>query len=249
MRRTRSTSGKRSGVPGSHTLSVSASCACAISITPAPAAVADAPAVDPSRDRLDAGDRARLAVLEHAGEVVRARVRQAHCQRRLARRPRARLRVARRVADRIGRAAERARDGGTQPAGAAEAGGVREVFERQVGLVEQPAREVDALAHQHRARRGAQVLGEQPPEVPLADAEPVGQAVDARLGAEQPQRARHRRRRPLPRRRGGRGLGAAAAARAVAGFLGRGGRGEERHVLGLRACAPDRSGGSRSRSS
>jgi hypothetical protein len=132
-----------------------------------------APPVDAALDRLDARNRPRLAVREHAGEVVRARMRQMHRQRRLSRRSRARLRVPCGVADGVRRAAEGFGHRGAQPAGAAEAGGVREVLERQVGLIEQPAREVDALAHQYRARRRAQVLGEEPPEMALADAEPV----------------------------------------------------------------------------
>ena len=107
------------------------------------------------------------------------------------------------------------------------------------------------LGQQHAAglgdgdRRGAEVLAEQPPQLPLADAEPVGQGVDVavveRAGLDQDERAGDGVRRAAPGAEVRRGLRPAAQAGAKARLLRRRGGGIEGHVLALgRARRADR---------
>ena len=83
------------------------------------------------------------------------------------------------------------------------------------------------------------MLLEQPPQLPLADAEPFGQRIDARALAveravrDQGKAARDRVRRAAPRAEVGRRLRPAAQAGAEAGLLRRGGAGEEAAILEL----------------
>ena len=108
-------------------------------------------------------------------------------------------------------------------------GGERDLRDRQVRFVEQLLREVHAPGQRHLDRRRAEMLQEQPPQVPRGDAEPIGEGIDAvaieRAFADQPQAARHHARRAGPGRRARRRFGPAAQARPEAGGLrGRGGR-------------------------
>ena len=78
---------------------------------------------------------------------------------------------------------------------------------RQPRLVDELLGEQHAPRLRDRDRRGAEVLLEQPAELPLADAEPLGQRVDVAVAVEravcdQRQRPRHGVRRAAPRRRG-----------------------------------------------
>ena len=86
------------------------------------------------------------------------------------------------------------------------------------------------------------MLAEQPPQLPLADAEPLGQGLDVavveRAGLDQRQRARDGVRRAAPGAEFGRGFRPAAQAGPEAGLLRRR-RGEDRSVtfsrFGVRA--------------
>jgi hypothetical protein len=142
---------------------------------------------------------------------------------------------------------------------AAEAGGQGHLAHRQVGLVDQ------LLGQQHPPRLGhpdrcrAQMLQEQPPQLPPADARRARPGSRHRLPSsreesrahrlDQRQGARDGVGRPVPGPQLRRGLGPAAQAGAIAGLLGRGGGGVEGDVLALAACAPGTPAGSRCPSS
>ena len=139
----------------------------------------------------------------------------------------------------LGRAAlEDGANLGVEAPEAAKAGRGGDVDHREVGLVEELLREMDAPRAGDRERRGSELVDEEPAQVAPADAEARGEIVDpgaveaalvdeaegARdggVGAEAPGRA-------------GRGLGATAAAGPESGGL-RGRRaGEESDVLPAR---------------
>ncbi len=123
---------------------------------------------------------------------------------------------------------------------AAEARRHRDLRHRQPGLLDQLLGEQHAAGLGDRDRRGAEVLAEQPPQLPLADAQPVGQAVDVRLveraGLDQAERAGDRVRGAAPGGEVRRGLRPAAQAGAEAGALCRRGGRVEAHVLALRGA-------------
>jgi hypothetical protein len=121
---------------------------------------------------------------------------------------------------------------------AAEAGGQGHLAHRKVGLVDQLLGQQHPPGLGHADRRGAQVLQEQPPQLPPADAHAFGQALDIsvveRAGLDQGQGARDGVGRAVPGAQLRRGLGPAAQAGAIAGLLGRGGAGVEGDVLAQR---------------
>ncbi len=130
-----------------------------------------------------------------------------------------------------------------EAADAAEPRGERDLGHRQLALVDQDVGGGEALGLGDGDRRRADMLAEQSPHLPLAEAEPVAEGVDADLdpgdfvepaAVDQRQCAPHARRRPGPRGAARRGVGAAALARTVAGGDGLGGGGDERHVPGER---------------
>ena len=104
----------------------------------------------------------------------------------------------------------------------------------------------ELLGEQHAPRlgdgdgRGAEVLLEQPAQLPAADAQPLGQRLDAglvlvqRALGDQRERAAHGIGRAAPEGKVGRDLGPAAQAGPEARLLRRGGRGEEPAVLEFR---------------
>jgi hypothetical protein len=117
---------------------------------------------------------------------------------------------------------------------AAEPGREGDLGHGQVGLVDQPAREVHAAGTHHLRRRDAEVRGEEPPQLPRAEAEVVGEPGGRRARRDQAERTRHHRRGAVPGRRPGRRLGPAAAAGPEASRLRGRPAGEPAHVLGLR---------------
>ena len=108
---------------------------------------------------------------------------------------------------------------------------------RQAGVVDQLLREQHASRLGDRHRRGAEVLHEQASELARADAESLGERIDAGLVAveravgDQREAARHRVRRAAPGAEVGCGLGPAAQAGPEARLLGSGGGGVEPAVL------------------
>ena len=109
-----------------------------------------------------------------------------------------------------------------EAAQAAEARRERDLGHGQVGLVDQPLREVEAAGLRHGERRGADVGDEEAVEVARADAEPGGERVDRALVeralVDERERAPHDGRGAEPGRGAGRGLGPAAQARPEAGL-------------------------------
>ena len=79
-----------------------------------------------------------------------------------------------------GRGAEDLLAGPVELAQAAEPARPGDVGDREIGVVEEPPGEVRAVAASQTVGRGADVLGEQPPQVTGRDAEPPGEVV---LGA------------------------------------------------------------------
>ena len=108
---------------------------------------------------------------------------------------------------------------------------------RQAGVMDQLLREQDASSLGHRHRRGSEVLHEQASEMARADAESLGERIDAGLLAvegavgDQREAARHRVRRAVPGAEVRCGLGSAAEAGAEARRLGSGGGGVEPAIL------------------
>ena len=134
---------------------------------------------------------------------------------------------------------------------AAEAGGERDLGHRQARLVDELLGEQHAPRLRHRDRRGAEMLLEQAAQLPLADAQPRGQRVDARLVAverafrDQREAARHRVGGAAPGAEVRRRLGPAAQAGPEPRLLRRRRRREEPAILELRRAAPDRPAGNR----
>ena len=138
-------------------------------------------------------------------------------------------------------------EGLVEPADAAEARGERDLGHRQPGVVDQLLGEQHATGLGHGDRRGAEMLLEQAAELASADAQALGQRVDAGLVAveralgDERKAARHRVRGAAPGAEIRRRLRPAAQAGAEASLLRRGGRGKEAAVLELgRACRADR---------
>jgi hypothetical protein len=188
-------------------------------------------AVDPVLDPLDARGGAAGEEAEHRGPRQRRPVGQADDE----------LAGRRRVAappPQLGRrGAEGRADRVVELPQAAEPGSERELGHGQIRLVQEPPREVHAPRARHLCRRGAQVLHEEAPELPLAQPETCRErrrvVALERPRFDQPQRPRHHRRRPIPGRRAGSGFRPAAQARAEARLLGGGRAGEEDDVGGL----------------
>ena len=116
------------------------------------------------------------------------------------------------------RARERAPHLAVESPQAAEARGERDLRDRQRRFVEQLFREVHAPGQRDFDRRRAEMLDEQPPQVPGGHAEAIGKLFHAvaieRAFADQSQRSRHDARCARPGRRARRGFGTAAQARA-----------------------------------
>src|SRR5450830_1384435 len=124
-----------------------------------------------------------------------------------------------------------------EPAHAFEAGRERDFGNWKRRLIQQAAREVDAVRALKRSGRGADVLREKPPQVPRAESEAFRKSFHGfvPVAVENPfQRARNRRGRPVPHGRTGRSLRPAPPTRAESGiFRGRGVR-VKAHVLRFR---------------
>src|SRR5450830_420278 len=124
-----------------------------------------------------------------------------------------------------------------EPAHAFEAGRERDFGNWKRRLIQQAAREVDAVRALKRSGRGADVLREKPPQVPRAESEAFRKSFHGfvPVAVENPfQRARNRRGRPVPHGRAGRSLRPAPPTRAESGiFRGRGVR-VKAHVLRFR---------------
>ena len=107
---------------------------------------------------------------------------------------------------------------------AGEAGTLRHQRERKIAAVDQALGALHAQRQCDLQRRGIEVLGEQPRQMPRADAEPVGQRRDIAAvecaGFDQRQRALDGRPGALPCRAERRRLGTAAQAGPEAGALG-----------------------------
>ena len=186
-------------------------------------------------DALDAGHRARTEEAQDAVEVVRRPQREPEHQR-------AGIGRRRRVTE----PAQRARwpvvgreERGVEPPQRAVARRDRDLRHREVGLVHEPLREVEASGLRDRHRRRADVRDEQAVEVAGADAYAGGERLDRRVVesavVDERQRAAHDRRRAEPRRRAGRRLRPAAQAGPEAGVGGRGRTPVVAHVRGARA--------------
>ena len=140
-----------------------------------------------------------------------------------------------------------------EPADAPEPRRQRHVGHRELGLVNQHACELHPPCARDRERSSAEMRGEEPPELALADAEAASQLAD-RVRVEEPLRDEPER--PGDGRRAAEplgaarcGLGAAPPTRAEPCSLTGRSRRMEADVLALRHAAPDRSGGSRRPSS
>ena len=133
------------------------------------------------------------------------------------------------------RASEQRQERLVEPAQAAEARGEGDLGHRQVRLVDQLLGEEHTAGLRDRDRRGAEMLAEQAPQLPLSHAEPYRQGLDIGLveGAELDERecARHGIRRAAPRAEIRRRLRTAAQAGAEPRLLRGGGRRKEGHVL------------------
>ena len=179
---------------------------------------------------LDPRDRARGEKREQVGEVVRRAEREAERDLPVggsgARSPEPPQRARRAVVGLQERVVEAAQ--------AAEARRERDLGHGQVGLVDQPLREVEAAGLRHGERRGADVGDEQAVQVARADAEPGGERVDRSLVeralVDERERPPHDGRGAEPGRGAGRGLGPAAQARPEAGVARRRRGGEVAHV-------------------
>src|SRR6185437_2839756 len=174
----------------------------------------------------EAGHGPRREMTQHRLPVVGRAVAQPERDASLGRRAR------RPSPQRAGRAAEELAEGLVEAADAAEAGGQRHLAKRHARLVDELFGEEHAPRLRHRHRRGAQMLVEQAPELAPADAEPLGQRLDAGVGVERAvgherQRARHRVRAAAPEGEVGRGLRPAAQAGPEPRLLRRRRRGEE----------------------
>ena len=154
---------------------------CATATLPSAPSSATRARVDAVLDPLDAGDGARArGSASIAGPVVGRRDRRRRSVTPVA--VGATLRDAG-AAQRAGRAVEELLEGLVEAPHAAEAGGQRHLGHRQARLVDQLLGEQHAPGLGDRDRRGAEMLLEQPPQLPLADAEPLGQRLDVGLVA------------------------------------------------------------------
>ena len=183
-------------------------------------------------DDLDPRDRAPAQEVQHRRPIVRRVI--AQQQRDLAARP-GRHVFGARAPQCARRAAEQRLKRLVEAADAAEAGGEGDLGHRQLGLVDELLGQQHAAGLRDGDRRGAEMLLEQPPQMALADAEPLGESIERRLveraELDQRQRARHGVGGAAPGAEIGRGLGPAAQAGAEAGFLCRGGGRKEGHIL------------------
>jgi hypothetical protein len=84
-------------------------------------------------------------------------------------------------------------EGLVEAADAAEAGGHRHLGHGQASLMDQLLGQQHPAGLRHRHRRGAEMLAEQAAQLPFADAQPVGEALDIgrvqRAGLDQGERA------------------------------------------------------------
>jgi hypothetical protein len=152
------------------------------------------PAIGVGLDPLDAVDRARLQEREHRVPVVRRTVGEAHGDADLADRAFGQG-MHRFPPQRAWRPLEQLLEGLVEAPHAAEPGGQRDLRHRQAGVVDQLLGEQHAPGLRHGDGRGAEMLVEQAPQLPLADAEPLGPAH---------RRSRRRRRAHPPRSAPGR---------------------------------------------
>jgi hypothetical protein len=106
-----------------------------------------------------------------------------------------------------------------------EAGMMRNFSHGHRRLIDQSLRTLDTRGPRRRRRRCAEMLSEQPRQLPGAHAQMPGQILDApavkRAVRDKPQAACHRRARPAPRGGTRRGLRSTSQTRPEAGLLGR----------------------------
>ena len=166
------------------------------------------------------------------------------------RRPRSALRAV--AAARVGDEREDLAHGVVELAHAREAGGERDLGEREVGRLDQRARRLRALRAGERERPGPELCRDEAVELAHAVAEPRGEPGDALAiddaVADQAHRARDDVGARVPLGRAGRGVRPAALAGPEARALRRGRAAVEAHVGALRARRPGSSAGSRCRS-
>ena len=129
-------------------------------------------------DGLDAGNRAGGEVRGQVRPVERAAVREAQEQAAVRDEP---IRLAAAGAQLAGRLAEDVLAGTVELAQAAEAGRERDLGHGQVGVVEEPPREVDPGRARQPVRRHAQLLLEEPAQVTGRDTEARAEVGLARV--------------------------------------------------------------------
>ncbi len=202
------------------------------------AVLGEGPAVAFAVDPLDARDRPRPQERQHRGPVIGRPVAQPHSHAISRHRSLAQRRNSL-AAQRTRRPLEQPLKGLVESPHAAEAGGQRDLAHGQARIVDQLLGQQHAPRLRHRDRRGAEMLIEQAPQLPLADAKPRGQTVDAGVVAiqrtlgDQRQAAGHRVRRAAPGAEIRRRFRPAAQAGTKAGLLRRRGRRKEPAVLEL----------------
>ena len=194
-----------------------------------PRAEPDRASIRVAVDLLHAGCRARREEAEQRGPVERRPEGKPHRQRGGARGPGAPPPQRRR------RGAEGRAHGVVELPHAGEACGERDLRQPQIALVEEAPGQVGAACPRDRAGSDTQMRREEPRQVTRADAESRREALEIvaveASGGDEAQRARHQGGAADPGRGAGGGLRPAAPAGAEAGALGRGGAGEEAHVL------------------
>ena len=127
----------------------------------------------------------------------------------------------------------------------------RDFRHRHLGFVDELLCEKHSPSLRDRNRRSPKMLQEQPPQLTLAQSQPVSQLLNTVFSAikrtfrNQRQRARNRIRSPTPRSHVRRRLRAATKARTKPGVLRRRGRTEVICNSQTLAYAQDRSGGNR----
>ncbi len=199
-------------------------------------------------DMLDAGNGALAQKVDHRRPVVGRMI--AQRQNDLPLRPGGTIRLAS-APQFTRRSAEQRLEGLVETANAAEARRERHLGHRQTRLMNKLLGQQNAAGLRHGNRRRAEMLAEQPPQLPFADAEAACQSIDIgfvqRAKLDQAERARHRVRGAAPSAQIGGRLRAAAQAGAEARLLCRRRGRKEGHILRPAASAPDRPAGNRCR--
>jgi hypothetical protein len=171
-------------------------------------------------DRLDTRNRAQPEKRQHRVPVIGRPVGETNRQR-----PGFMPGLVAAAPQRRRRAAEQVEEGFVETADAVEARGQRDLGHRQRRLMNQLLGQQHPPRLCHRDRRGPDMPVKQPPQLPGADAKPVGETLDIGLietaGFDQRQCARYRVGGAAPEREIGRGFRPAAQARAKARLLGR----------------------------